>query len=106
MQSIRSVAPAVMTRGGIELAVRIVVEDGLPYRPTSWHRWRDHRVFVPFTITVFGDVPHQSCKFHVLKEFTQGILRAVAAERHRWVRPMGEPNRSGKDYMRLMRRSI
>jgi hypothetical protein len=25
-----------------------VVEDGLPYRPTSWHLWRDHRVFVPF----------------------------------------------------------
>jgi len=32
----------------IALAVRLVVEDGLPYRPTSWHLWRDHRVFVPF----------------------------------------------------------
>jgi len=32
----------------IDLAVRIVVEDGLPYRPASWHLWRDHRVFVPF----------------------------------------------------------
>jgi hypothetical protein len=32
----------------IQLAVRIVVEDGLPYRPDSWHLWRDHRVFVPF----------------------------------------------------------
>jgi hypothetical protein len=31
-----------------QLAVRLVVEDGLPYRPTSWHLWRDHRVFVPF----------------------------------------------------------
>jgi hypothetical protein len=31
----------------IDLAVRIVVEDGLPYRPASWHLWRDHRVFVP-----------------------------------------------------------
>ena len=30
------------------LAVRLVVEDGLPYRPASWHLWRDHRVFVPF----------------------------------------------------------
>ena len=29
-------------------AVRLVVEDGLPYRPASWHLWRDHRVFVPF----------------------------------------------------------
>jgi DNA-binding CsgD family transcriptional regulator len=32
----------------IELAVRLVVEDNLPYRPASWHLWRDHRVFVPF----------------------------------------------------------
>ena len=36
------------TRRVIELAVRVVVEDGLPYRPASWHLWRDHRVFVPF----------------------------------------------------------
>jgi hypothetical protein len=33
---------------GGDLAVRLVVEDGLPYRPASWHLWRDHRVFVPF----------------------------------------------------------
>jgi hypothetical protein len=32
----------------IALAVRLVVEDGLPYRSASWHLWRDHRVFVPF----------------------------------------------------------
>lgn len=32
----------------ITLAVRLVVEDGLPYRAASWHLWRDHRVFVPF----------------------------------------------------------
>jgi hypothetical protein len=32
----------------IHMAVRLVVEDGLPYRPASWHLWRDHRVFVPF----------------------------------------------------------
>jgi hypothetical protein len=31
----------------IERAVRIVVEDGVPSRPASWHLWRDHRVFVP-----------------------------------------------------------
>ena len=30
-----------------QLAVRLVVEEGLPYRPTSRHLWRDHRVFVP-----------------------------------------------------------
>jgi hypothetical protein len=32
----------------ITLAVRLVVEDGLPYRLASWHLWRDQRVFVPF----------------------------------------------------------
>jgi hypothetical protein len=32
----------------MDLAVRLVVEDGVPSRPASWHRWRDHRVFVPF----------------------------------------------------------
>lgn len=32
----------------VHTAVRLVVEDGLPYRPASWHLWRDHRVFVPF----------------------------------------------------------
>jgi hypothetical protein len=30
------------------LAVRLVVEDGLPYQVASWHLWRDHRVFVPY----------------------------------------------------------
>ncbi len=32
----------------VQTAVRLVVEDGLPYRAASWHLWRDHRVFVPF----------------------------------------------------------
>ena len=32
----------------ITVAVRLVVEDGLPYRTASWHLWRDHRVFVPY----------------------------------------------------------
>jgi len=32
---------------------------------------------------VFGDVPHQLCTFHVIKELTQGILKAVAKERER-----------------------
>jgi hypothetical protein len=30
------------------VAVRLVVEDGLPYRAASWQLWRYHRVFVPF----------------------------------------------------------
>ena len=33
--------------------------------------------------TVFGEVTHQMCPFHVLKELPQGILSAVAAERNR-----------------------
>ena len=36
------------TRRVVALAVRLVVEDGLPYRSASWHLWRDHRVFAPF----------------------------------------------------------
>jgi Transposase len=32
---------------------------------------------------VFGDVPHQLCTFHVIKELTKGILKAVAKERER-----------------------
>lgn len=30
------------------LALRLVVEDGAPYRNASWQLWRDYRVFVPF----------------------------------------------------------
>ena len=33
------------TQRVIELAVRVVSEDGVPYRAASWHLWRDHRVF-------------------------------------------------------------
>ena len=33
--------------------------------------------------TVFGKVPHQLCIFHVLKELTQGVLKAVAKARER-----------------------
>ena len=36
------------TRQVSELAVRLVVEDGSPYRSASRRLWRDHRVFVPF----------------------------------------------------------
>ena len=32
----------------ISMALRLVIEDGLPYRSASWHLWRDHKVFVPF----------------------------------------------------------
>src|SRR6266478_8820549 len=32
---------------------------------------------------VFGDVPPQLCTFHVLKDLTKGVLKAVATERER-----------------------
>jgi hypothetical protein len=36
------------TRRVQQRAVRLVVEDGLPYQAASWYLWRDDRVFVPF----------------------------------------------------------
>ena len=36
------------TRRVIDAAVRLVIEDGLPYRSASWALWREHRVFVPY----------------------------------------------------------
>lgn len=38
----------IRTHRVMALAVRLVVEDSLPYRSASWTLWRDHRVFVPF----------------------------------------------------------
>ena len=32
----------------VAMAVRLVVEDGMPYQSASWHLWRDQRVFVPW----------------------------------------------------------
>jgi hypothetical protein len=59
---------------------------------------------------VFGDVAHQICTFHVLKELTQGILRAVAAERRRLAHakpklPRGRPSSKEKTARRLARQS-
>jgi hypothetical protein len=36
------------TKRVVDMAVRLVIEDGLPYRTASWSLWRDHRVFVPY----------------------------------------------------------
>ena len=41
---------------------------------------------------VFGEVPHQLCTFHVLKELTQGVLTAVAKEQ---IRRSGRPAPAG-----------
>jgi len=60
--------------------------------------------------TGFGDVPHQICPFHVLKELPQGILCAVAAERHRLAKSKpklkrGRPSSKEKTARRLARKS-
>ena len=44
---------------------------------------------------VFGDVPHQICEFHIIKELTQAILRAVAQVRKKLAaqKPVGQRGR-------------
>ena len=59
---------------------------------------------------VFGEVPHQLCTFHVIKELTQGVLKAVAKERERLAtsKPKlkrGRPSSKDKDARRLVRQS-
>ena len=47
----------------ITVAVRVVVEDGLPYRQASWHLWRDHRIFVPYaTIQNWVEAAGKKCR--------------------------------------------
>ena len=56
---------------------------------------------------VFGDVPHQICEFHVLKELTKAILRAVAKVRKEMAikKPKLGPGRpSSKQAKRAARR--
>jgi hypothetical protein len=60
--------------------------------------------------TVLGDVAHQLCTFHVLKELTQGLLRAVVAARRRLAHAKprlkrGRPSSKGKTARRLARKS-
>jgi hypothetical protein len=50
------------------LTLKGVTTDASPLYPKPLH-------------AVFGDVPHQICEFHVLKELTKAILRAVAKVR-------------------------
>jgi Transposase len=59
--------------------------------------------------TVFGDVPHQLCTFHVIKELTNGILKAVARERERLAQSKpkikrGRPSSKDKAARRLARK--
>lgn len=59
---------------------------------------------------VFGEVPHQLCTFHVIKELTKGILQAVARERERLAKSKpklkrGRPSSKDKAARRLARKS-
>lgn len=59
---------------------------------------------------VFGDVPHQICTFHVIKELIKGVLSAVAKERQRLAasKPKlkrGRPSSKDKEARRLARKS-
>jgi hypothetical protein len=64
------------------LKLRGVTTDGSPLYPEPL---RD----------VFGDVPHQVCEFHILKELTKAILRAVAQVRKQLAarKPAGQRGR-------------
>jgi hypothetical protein len=79
------------------LALRGITTDGSPLYPEPIR-------------TVFGEVAHQICTFHVLKELTQGVLRAVATERERLAKskpklPRGRPSAKEKVARRLARKS-
>src|SRR6266446_2098926 len=59
---------------------------------------------------VFGDVPHQLCTFHIIKDLTQGVLKAVATERERLAQSKprvkrGRPSSKDKAARRTTRKS-
>ena len=59
---------------------------------------------------VFGDVPHQLCTFHVIKDLTKGVLKAVATERERLAQckpkvKRGRPSLKDKAARRCARKS-
>ena len=59
---LRRFQTALVTHG---LALRGVTTDASPLYPKPLQ-------------AIFGDVPHQICEFHIIKELTKAILRAVA----------------------------
>jgi Transposase len=85
---------ALVDRG---LALQGITTDGSPLYPEPIR-------------TVFGAVSHQICTFHILKELTQGILRAVSAERSRLAKSKpkvkrGRPSSKEQAARRLARKS-
>jgi hypothetical protein len=79
------------------LALKGITTDGSPLYPEPIRK-------------VFGAVPHQLCTFHVIKDLTKGILKAVAKERERLAQTKptlkrGRPSSQEKEARRLARKS-
>jgi hypothetical protein len=79
------------------LVLRGITTDGSPLYPEPIRK-------------VFGDVPHQLCTFHVMKDLTKGILKAVAKERKRLAQTKpqlkrGRPSSKAQATRRLARKS-
>ena len=69
----------------VALAVRLVVEDGLPYQAASWHLWRDHRVFVPLSrlpgtgpVQFRASIQKQKVLPALIGRFVEGVLGGSA----------------------------
>jgi Transposase len=78
------------------LAVRGVTTDGSALYPEA-------------IAAVFGDVPHQVCTFHVLREVVNAVLSAVAQERKRLTAtapklPRGRPGKAARRSARRKKR--
>ncbi len=59
----------------VAMAVRLVVEDGLPYRTASWHLWRDSRVFVPWgTIQNWVEASGKKSEASIGTEYINKVL--------------------------------
>jgi hypothetical protein len=79
------------------LTLRGITTDGSPLYPEP-------------LAEVFRGVPHQLCQFHVVKELTKGILKAVAKERERLAQAKptlkrGRPSSKEQAARRLTRKS-
>jgi hypothetical protein len=78
------------------LLLQGITTDGSPLYPVPIHQ-------------VFGDTPHQVCEFHVIKELTLAVLRAVAQARKRRKASMpvlgrGRPSGKNKKIARRRKR--
>jgi hypothetical protein len=78
------------------LAVRGITTDGSALYPEA-------------IAAVFGDVPHQVCTFHVLREVVNAVLSAVAQERKRLTAaapklPRGRPGKAARRAARRKKR--